>query len=72
MDKKEMEAIVSNFLQGNPMELNDLVDRLYYEKGIPESEVKEAVLRLRYRGYIKPNGKWEMELTDSAADLTFL
>jgi len=69
MNKKEMERVVVETLEKGPLELDILSDRLYYEKGISELEVKEAVQRLRYRGLVKPNRMWEMALTEGAANL---
>ena len=67
LNKKQIETVIKEVLLEGPMEINDIVDKLYYEKGLLEYEVKEAILRLRYKRDVKPNRMWEMELVDSSS-----
>ena len=67
LNKKHIETVIKEVLLEGPMEINDIVDKLYYEKGLLEYEVKEAILRLRYKRDVKPNRMWEMELVDSSS-----
>ena len=58
----ESQTIIINLLENEgAMSVDKLVKKLFKEYKISEREVKEAILKLREEGKIKPNRQWKMK-----------